>query len=201
MSDIWLTQTAAQVAVQRALDTTSTATVRHGTIITVDFGLFIHEVMLDADGIAIRAHDITDLAVQVGMRVTVLFAPPHQALIIGAPAHDPWHLVGTNGEVGFFPGWQNHSSSGALDTAFYPKTMYRRDGTFVHVRGTAERTSGAFTQIFTLPVGYRPRNNLLITAQNSLGGYTVVQVNTNGEVTSQAGTTPILFHHVMFTVL
>lgn len=203
MSDIWLTQTAAQVAVQRALTNSPTAEVRHGSVLAVDNGLFVHEVQMDADtgSVTIRAHDITQLGVCVGDRVTVLFAPPHQALIIGSPRHDSWHLVGTNGEVGWFPGWGNDGSSGNLDTAFYPKVMFRRDGNFVQIRGSAVRTSGAFNQIFTLPIGYRPRNNLLVNALTSLAGHTVIQVNTNGEVTSQAGTTPILFHDIFFSIL
>lgn len=204
MSDVWLTQSAAQVAVQRALTQTTAPTVRHGTVVTVDNGLFVHEVLMDADTIAnvtIRAHDITYMGVSKGQRVSVLFAPPHQALIIGSPVHDYWHIVGNNGEAGWFPGWGHDSSSGGLDSAFYPKVMFRKDGNWVMVRGTAVRSSGAFNQIFTLPVGYRPRNNLLLNALTSLAGHTVVQINTNGEVTSQAGTTPILFHDVFFSIL
>jgi hypothetical protein len=50
MTDIWLSQTTAQVAVQRALTSTPTATIRHGTVTAIDYGTFIHELQLDEPG-------------------------------------------------------------------------------------------------------------------------------------------------------
>jgi hypothetical protein len=202
MSDIWLTQTAAQVAVQRSLTATPTATVRHGTIVAVDYGTFIHELQLDEPGnVTIRAHDVTDVGVGIGDRVTVLFAPPHQALIIGSPVHDHWHLIGTNREIVFTPGWGNNSLSGALDSGTYPQVMYRRDGTLVHLRGSAENFSSGTNIIFIMPEGYRPRNDLLLPALTSFAGHSVVQINRDGAVISQAGSTPLHFHNVTYSIL
>jgi hypothetical protein len=202
MTDIWLSQTTAQVAVQRALTSTPTATIRHGTVTAIDYGTFIHELQLDEPGnVTIRAHDITSQGVGVGDRVTVLFAPPHQALIIGSPIHDPWHIVGTNNQVPFTAGWMNDSSAGALDTGTYPQCMFRREGTYVHVRGSAQNVSAGSNVIFILPVGYRPRNSLITPALTSFAGHSCVQVNTDGTVVSQAGSTPLYFHGTFFSIL
>lgn len=202
MSDIWLTQTAAQVAVQRALTSVTTTTWRSGTVQVCDYGTFIHQVRLDEPGgsIVVQCHDITQNGVGVGDRVTVVFAPPHQALIIGSAIHDPWHIVGTNGQVPFNAGWGNDGSAVALDAFGYPQVMFRREGTFVHLRGTAAGSSVG-NVIFTMPVGYRPRNNLIISSLGALGGHSVIQVNIDGNVVSQAGTSPLFFHDVMYTIL
>lgn len=201
-NNIWLTQTAAQVAVQRALTNTNMPTIRHGTVVRVDYGVFIHEVQLDEPGgVSIRAHDVTILGVGLGDRVTVLFAPPHQALIIGSPVHDAWHLVGTNGNIPFTTGWGNNGTAGELDTQNYPKVMFRRDGTFVHIRGSAENFSAVTNTIFTMPEGYRPRNSLILTCCTTLGAYAVVQVNRDGTVVAQGGASPIFFHGIHYSIL
>lgn len=203
MNDLWLTQTAAQVAVQRAFTNTPMPTIRHGTVMAVDYGTFIHQVRMDEPGgdVRIRAHDITDLGTGVGDRVTVLFAPPHQALIIGSPVHDPWHSVGGNGEIPFTSGWGNNGTAGELDTSTYPKVMFRRDGTWVHIRGSAENFSAITNTIFTMPTGYRPRNSLILPSVTTLGAYAVIQINQDGTVVAQGGATPIFFHAVNYSIL
>lgn len=195
-----LTQNATQLAIQRAVTNTPTAIVRHGTVTETDIGTFIHAVQLDADGVTVRVHDITHHGVSVGDRVTVLFAPPHQALIIGSPIHDPWHVVGTNGQVPFGTGWGNNAAdANALDISGFPHTMFRREGRFVMVRGTAARASGSSIIIFTLPVGYRPRNNLMMPCATTAGAYSYVTITRDGEVAVPTLNTPLYFHNIHFT--
>lgn len=83
--DIGLIETAAEAAVQRALSYTVVPVIRHGVLIEPDtFGMRIHSVQIDGDTTSIACHDITTgYTIPVGARVTVLFAPPHQAMIIG----------------------------------------------------------------------------------------------------------------------
>lgn len=190
MSNTWLSQTAAQVAVQRAITNTPTTIVRHATVIETDIGTFIHAVQLDADGVTIRAHDITHNGVSIGDRVTVVFAPPHQALIIGSPIHDPWHIVGANGQVQFAPGWGHDASAVAIDTHGPAQVMFRREGRMVMVRGVAARTSGSSVDIFTLPQGYRPRNSLLIPTLTGGGVASFVVIEISGDIAVPTANTP-----------
>jgi hypothetical protein len=195
-----LVKTASQVAVQRALAETSISEVIHGTVTEVDTTYFIHQVQLDADSTIIRAHDVTQLVVNVGERVTVLFAPPHQALIIGIPRHDPWHIVGNQQQVPFNTGWTHLSGTTGPGQDQAPQVMFRRDGHMVSLRGTADRVSGTNIVIFTLPVGYRPQNRITMPALNVLGGHTYVGVTMAGNV-EMGDTEPVLFHDITFTTL
>jgi len=67
--------------------------------------------------------------------------------------------------VTFATGWGNLSGAQAVE--------YRKIGDIVYLRGTAERTSGSGTTIFTLPSGYRPPAQLRFANRsrwsNSLG--------------------------------
>jgi len=79
-----LIETAAEVAVQRALASMVQPLVRHGTIVTPLSAPSIHDVVMDGDAFSIPCHDVTSgIALNAGSRVTVFFAPPHQALIVG----------------------------------------------------------------------------------------------------------------------
>jgi len=198
MSHDQLMQTAAQLAVQRALTSTQQTVFRHGTVIELNIDTYAHFIQLDADGITIQAHDTTHLGVNVGDRVTVIFTPPHQALIVGAPRHDPWHLVGTNQQVQFHSGWGNMAGVGDFGQDLYPKTMFKRMGQLVTVRGTCTRSSGTDVNIFELPVGYRPRSRLLFGAHNSFAGAEVILVTPGGFVQTPASISPIVFHNIHF---
>lgn len=80
-----LIDAAAQAAVQRSLNQTIVPIIRHGTLIEANISPGIHEVQMDGDNASIACHDITTgFGIPIGARVTVLFAPPHQAFIIGA---------------------------------------------------------------------------------------------------------------------
>jgi hypothetical protein len=93
-----LVELAAQLAAQRAIDQAKAtgAQVRHGTVVDLySGGIGIHDVLMDGDVQSIAVHDITmGFPLLVGDRVTVLFAPPHQALIIGkVPTQNVGNLV------------------------------------------------------------------------------------------------------------
>lgn len=198
--DVGLLEVAADLAVQRALSATIVPIIRHGVVVDIDLNLYIHDVQMDGDTETIKVHDITLLGVPIGGRVTVLFAPPHQAMIIGMPIHDTWHLVGTLGNADFISGWGNDALSGQLDTLEFPEAMYRRFGHWVEVRGGVVRTSGASNTFFVLPPGYRPRNNLTLQAMNALTGFETLQVNQDGGVTHPAGGAGPFFFSVSFSV-
>lgn len=198
--DIGLLEIAADLAVQRALSATIVPIIQHGVVVDIDLNLYIHDVQMDGDTETIMVHDVTEFGVTVGQRVTVLFAPPHQAMIVGTPIHDTWHQVGTLGNAAFISGWDNHSLSGPLDSLEFPEAMYRHFGHWVEVRGGVVRTSGASNTFFVLPVGYRPRNNLTLQAMNSLTGFETLQVNQDGGVTHPAGGTGPFFFSVSFSV-
>lgn len=80
-----LIQVAAEAAVQRSLVQTLVPVIRHGVLIEpAAYGPRIHEVQMDGDTSSIAVHDITTGPIfEVGTRITVLFAPPHQAMAIG----------------------------------------------------------------------------------------------------------------------
>lgn len=189
-----LIETAAKAAVQRSLLETVVPIIRHGTVIAIDINKFIHDVQMDGDSSTIQVHDILQFSSYVGARVTVMFAPPHQAMIIGQPIHDEWHRVGASNEIPFNTGWGNDPGAGNLDTATFPFTMFKRVGNWVELRGYALRTSGSSNTILTMPVGYRPRNNLTFVGLNGLTGHEGLWLEQDGELIHPAGGNgPIIF--------
>lgn len=91
--DIELLERTAEVAVQRALTRIVQPIIRHGTCVEPSIASpGIHEILVDGDSETIPCHDVTGgIGMGIGSRVTVLFAPPHQALIVG--------MVDQNGPV------------------------------------------------------------------------------------------------------
>lgn len=194
-------ETAAEAAVQRSILGTISASYLTGTVTDVDFDTFIHSVQMDGDTSAIPVHDITHLGVNVGERVTVLFAPPHQAMIIGQPIHDTWNLVGTAGNPSFNTGWGNNGTTGDLDSGTDPKCMFRRFGNWVEHRGTPVRTSGASNVLFNIPEGYRPRNDTYVVGLNGLtGAEELVAENATGNLVHPAGGNGPFFYQFAYSV-
>lgn len=175
-----LIETATESAVQRSLLTTIVPVYRHGVVTDVDLDTYIHSVQMDGDSGSIPVHDITQLGPPLGEKVTVLFAPPHQAMIIGQPVHDTWHFIGATGEPAFATGWANSTASGPIDTAEYPEMSYRRFGHLCEMRGQVLKSAGT-SLITTIPEWYRPRNNLTFACIGPLGGHGVLQINRDGQ--------------------
>lgn len=174
-----LVQVAAEAAVQKSIAATIQPVFQHGIVTDVDVDTYIHLVQMDGDTDSIPVHDITHLGPALGTKVTVLFAPPHQAMVIGQPIHDPWHFVGAENEPGFATGWANASSSGPLDSDEFPELSFRRYGHLVEFRGQVTRSAGS-TTFFTLPEWYRPRNDLTFAILGPFGAHAVMQINRVG---------------------
>lgn len=83
--DIEMLERVAEVAVQRALTRIVQPIIRHGTCVEPSIASpGIHEILVDGDSESIACHDVTGgINMGPGTRVTILFAPPHQALIVG----------------------------------------------------------------------------------------------------------------------
>lgn len=81
---------AAELAVQRAFERTLVPSVQHGIITVADTSTWIHQVQLDGQADSTFVHDVQHTGAAVGDRVTVLFAPPHQAYILGMPKPSTW---------------------------------------------------------------------------------------------------------------
>jgi hypothetical protein len=82
--------------------------------------------------------------------------------------HEPWHDVGNSGEPNFSSNWKNVVSSNPQ----YPVGYFKDVLGFVHLRGVATNTAtislGATNAyVFTLPLGYRPKNRHHATAMAS----------------------------------
>lgn len=75
---------AVEVAVQRAVQGVVVPRLLFGTVTELDAsGTDIHEVLMDGDDEEVAAMDVSGLAIAVGDRVAVVFAPAHQFWIIG----------------------------------------------------------------------------------------------------------------------
>lgn len=98
-----------------------------------------------------------------------------------------WHYVGETGEPAFQNGWANvggalapmrfrlvvgpHATSGDIDTR----------NASLEIQGSV--TGGdSGTVVFTLPAGYWPSHELHLPASDDLGGFVVLKVEANGDV-------------------
>lgn len=78
-------QVAVDAAVQKSIAATIQPVFRQGVVTDHDATSNIHQVQMDGDIDSIPCHDITTSPwrVPIGAKVTILFAPPHGAFIIG----------------------------------------------------------------------------------------------------------------------
>ena len=93
---------------------------------------------------------------------------------------EAWHLVGATGEPAFQNGWVNFGGG------FSAMGFAKDSAGFVHLKGTITGTNFAPSDVFVLPAGYRPAENLFVpvAAQRNAYIYTtgdvqVVQSGTN----------------------
>lgn len=105
--------------------------------------------------------------------------------VLGRSDPGPWRFVGGIGtdEVAFQNTWTNYNAFG-----FGIAAAYRRlQNGLVVMRGLVKRASGTFpSTIFTLPVNYRPNENILfaVLTNDVLGR---MDVNSDGTISAQAG--------------
>lgn len=86
-----------------------------------------------------------------------------------------WHSVGAAGEPAFENSWVNDTASG------WQVTQFRRVGDTVEVRGAVESGTATST-IFTLPVGFRPPDEVGHIQQSTATGAATTQVAPSGAV-------------------
>lgn len=88
---------------------------------------------------------------------------------------DRWHSIGATGEPAFQNSWVNDTASG------FQVTQYRKVGDVVEVRGAVESGTATST-IFTLPVGYRPPDDLGFQGSSGATGAAAILVAPSGNV-------------------
>ena len=147
-----------------------------------------------------------------GDRVMILFAPPNGAYVVGRFAGDnnPWLIMGQ--DTPFISPW---GWAPTVGQPWQPNTnqipSLKRIGRIVELRGRAARASGGAPNpdhITTLPVGYRPANDVIMpVVVGSIAGLGFVIIKNTGELQAflTAGTTDstvggyITFDGVMFS--
>lgn len=105
-------------------------------------------------------------------------------IFLGAPAvqSPQWIQVGSSGAPAFAANWGNLGG-------VWGAVAFRRVGDRVEFRGIASQTGAAGfpSNIFTLPVGYRPTYQVYLIG-NSNNGVGSFEVQTNGTVQLESGT-------------
>lgn len=87
---------------------------------------------------------------------------------------EPWHSVGGTGEPAFANSWVNYDAGSHTLAGFYVDALG-----VVHLRGFVK--SGTATTVFTLPVGYRPEQQVTLIAM-TYAGVSSVSITTAGVV-------------------
>lgn len=101
---------------------------------------------------------------------------------IQLPPTEDWHYVGAPGEPAFQNGWVNYDTLNVQ--AAFCKDIYG----VVHLQGLVKSGTVA-TVIFTLPVGYRPKESTHHIMAGSQGDpMTSMHVYSSGEVDHRTGT-------------
>ena len=107
---------------------------------------------------------------------------------------DKWHYVGESGEPSFENSWVNY------DTATFAAARFIKDASgVVHIEGLVK--SGTVPEtIFTLPEGYRPTQENLLTVQQSNTGVARLDILPEGDVYANTGGNGWFSIHVSFYV-
>lgn len=108
-----------------------------------------------------------------------------------------WHRVGTTGEPIFLNGFQQSTDQDASTVAFRKDAMGR-----VQLKGTVSHAAGQQGAVFTLPVGYRPAENLGFICRGSVADSVIlVQVTPSGYVwINTMGTAKVWLESISFQV-
>ncbi len=111
-------------------------------------------------------------------------------IVFTADGAATWREVGAGGEPAFENSWVNYG--GVWDTAAF----YKDAAGIVHIKGFVK--SGTIGQsVFTLPVGYRPKQGLIfpVIANDAIG---VLVIEEDGRVRSSAGSNVWYSVHLSF---
>jgi len=96
-----------------------------------------------------------------------------------------WRYIGESGQPNFENSWVNYNTSTHQSCAFYKDSF----GT-VKIKGSVS-TGTINTNIFTLPVGYRPLKRINQTILSN-GAFGVIQINSDGSVICTVGNNTIV---------
>lgn len=166
MTDTALISEAAAAAVQKALQRQRSVHIKGAVFQEMSTDRLGGTVILDGDADEVGALIAVDQGYLPGERVMCLSYPPAGLVIIGkrAGAYEDWRYVGDADNPAFDSDWQNVSTVGTSDTDEYMRVGFKRQGSRTELRGRATRMSGSANpdNIFVLPEGYRPRNDLMI---------------------------------------
>jgi hypothetical protein len=111
-----------------------------------------------------------DDAALLGGNAASVFAPKAQEAV---------HLVGTSGQPPFANAW--HNFGGSFSFVGFWKDSFG----VVHLQGTFTGGSGPGTTAFTLPVGYRPTQDMFVPVATGTAGSAFMYVRSTGEVQPQ----------------
>jgi hypothetical protein len=136
------------------------------------------EIIYDGDTVPIGCVNVTGNTLTLGQRVMGLIFPPSGNLIIGlVEPVDSWQTPT------LINGWVNY------DTTVWQGARYRKlSNGMVTIQGLVKNGTGPPSDIFFLPVGYRPAKNLLFA---SIGNnvFARVDVYSTGSVNWSLGGT------------
>ena len=100
---------------------------------------------------------------------------PASDYLLSGTSGEPWHVVAEAGQPGFENGWKN-VGEGFAHASFYLDPIGR-----VHMKGNV--SGGTLEKsVFTLPVGYRPPEQLVFVVATGTVSSAEVEVLSNGEV-------------------
>lgn len=189
-----------QAAVQAAR--VRTHATRNATVIEVDPTNQVAMVTTDGpEGGPFGADIVAPVALYPGDRVTVLFTPPHGAMVVGRQGgdRDDWHVIGTAGEPQYGSGWAAAAGTTEIGNNGPARLAFTKEGRRVELRGRADRVSGVNNNVFPLPQDYRPENDLLIQAGGNLGGASPITIDRlTGTITVIAGANTLIADGVSF---
>ena len=106
-----------------------------------------------------------------------------EAIVARHHTVEDWHIVGSVGEPAYENSWVSHTVGSYPIAGFYKDSLG-----VVHLQGLVKNGSPLASNIFTLPVGYRPLYSLHISvASNS--AYGQIRIYVTGDVRVQQGST------------
>lgn len=138
---------------------------------------------------------LTDLVAAIGADIKDLKS---KATLLSSAQIDSWHTVGAAGEPAFGAKWQSFGDP------YVPQFKKLPDGT-VRIRGMVSPVAGggAFTTVFTLPVGYRPSSPVIRPSMASSGAAEILidlRIGTDGAVQFGVATTSYHTIDISFAV-
>lgn len=202
-----------RAAVQEAghVAETMTLAVRPGVVVAIDptntTALVQPDGPLTGDTASepFGADVVAPITLHAGDRVMLLFVPPHGCLVLGRRSGDwdDWHVVGNEGEPDYDGGkgvrWDHAPGTVYPGQAGPSVPSFTRRGGRVELRGNAARVAGSNNNVFPLPQGYRPENDLMVLGVTGLGVSTLVGISAStGMITVPAGPSNVVLDGISF---